>query len=110
MSVTALGDQAICGTLRCDTLDAKNDPAGDPHKITGQLEVTGDATIDGRLIVKKEGTFEKPVNMTVTAPLALDGYLMAGNMVLFDGLPTSDPNNEGQLWNNNGDVRISAGP
>ncbi len=108
--MSALGNVAKCGTLICDTLVAKNDPAGDPHKITGQLEVTGDATIDGRLIVKKDATFEKPVNLTVTAPLAVGGYLMAGNMVMFDGLPTSDPNNEGQLWNNNGDVRISAGP
>ncbi len=108
--MSALGNIAKCGTLMCDNLVAKNDPAGDPHKITGQLEVTGDATIDGRLIVKHDATFEKPVNLTVTAPLAIDGYLIAGNMVMFDGLPTSDPNNEGQLWNNNGDVRVSAGP
>jgi len=29
--------------------------------------------------------------------------------VMATDLPTSDPNNQGQLWNDNGTVKISAG-
>jgi hypothetical protein len=49
MSVFSLGQRARCGTLTCDTLVAKNDPAADPHLIEGDLEVTGDLKVDGDL-------------------------------------------------------------
>jgi len=53
--MAALGDIAICGTLICDTLQAKNDPAADPHKIEGDLEVTGDVKVDGGLEIDQSG-------------------------------------------------------
>jgi len=105
--MSALGNVAKCGTLMCENLVAKNDPAGDPHKINGQLEVTGDTTLDGYLTVKNQTFFEKPVTLTSTSDLDISGYLVATNMVMFPSLPTSDPNNPGQLWNNNGDVKVS---
>jgi hypothetical protein len=46
MSVTGLGSIAKCGTLQCDTLEAKNTPGGDPHLIIGDLEVTGGIKVD----------------------------------------------------------------
>ena len=40
-----------------------------------------------------------------------NGELMINNKgkVMASDLPTSDPNNKGQLWNDNGTVKISAG-
>jgi len=46
MSVTSLGAEATCGTLTCNKLNAKAG-GGDIHKITGDLEVTGDLIVDG---------------------------------------------------------------
>jgi len=51
MSVTALGAEAKCGKLKCETLEAKNS-GGDPHKVVGDLEITGDAVVDGQLTAK----------------------------------------------------------
>ena len=40
-----------------------------------------------------------------------NGEVMVNNSgkVMATDLPTSDPNNQGQLWNDNGTVKISAG-
>lgn len=42
-------------------------------------------------------------------PLPLPGGLSSPGVVVFDGLPTSDPANPGQLWNSSGTVKVSAG-
>ena len=55
MSVTGLGSIAKCKTLQCDTLEAKNTPGGDPHLITGDLEVTGNLEVDGGITVDSAG-------------------------------------------------------
>ena len=49
--MTSLGDNAYVGTLHANLLDVKN-PTGNPHKITGDLEITGDTTCDGGLTAK----------------------------------------------------------
>ncbi len=54
--MAALGDIAICGTLICDTLQAKNNTPTDPHKIEGDLEITGDLNVDGGLHVDASGS------------------------------------------------------
>ncbi len=52
MSSVSLGSVAKCGTLKCNTLEAKNS-GGDPHLVKGDLEITGDATVDGQLTAKQ---------------------------------------------------------
>jgi hypothetical protein len=52
MSSVSLGAEAKCGKLKCETLEAKNS-GGDPHKVVGDLEITGDATVDGKLTAKE---------------------------------------------------------
>jgi len=51
--MSALGNDAYCGTLNCNKLVANN-PI-DPHKITGDLEVTGDLKVDGGIEVESAG-------------------------------------------------------
>jgi hypothetical protein len=36
-------------------------------------------------------------------------FIHSGEVVTFPNLPTSDPNNAGQLWNNSGVLNISSG-
>ena len=38
-----------------------------------------------------------------------DGLTVTGAVVMMSSLPTSDPSNAGQLWNDSGDLKISAG-
>ena len=38
-----------------------------------------------------------------------DGLTVTGAVVMMSSLPTSDPSNAGQLWNNSGDLKISTG-
>ncbi len=38
-----------------------------------------------------------------------DGLTVTGAVVMLSSLPTSDPTNAGQLWNDSGDLKISAG-
>jgi hypothetical protein len=55
MSVTGLGNIAKCNTLVCDKLEAKNVTPGDPHLITGDLEVTGNLKVDGGVEIDAAG-------------------------------------------------------
>ena len=38
-----------------------------------------------------------------------DGVTVSGAVVMMASLPTSDPSNAGQLWNDSGDLKVSAG-
>jgi hypothetical protein len=38
-----------------------------------------------------------------------DGLTVTGAVVMLSSLPTSDPSNAGQLWNDSGDLKISTG-
>ena len=46
------------------------------------------------------------LNTNVTT---LNNLTASGGTVLLTNLPTSDPNNAGQLWNDSGTLKISAG-
>ena len=57
---------------------------------------------DGNEIVDK--------NLTVKNNLNVKGTLeINGNVIKFNNLPTSDPTNAGQLWNDSGTLKISSG-
>jgi len=38
-----------------------------------------------------------------------DGLTVTGAVVMLSNLPTSDPSNAGQLWNDSGTLKVSAG-
>jgi hypothetical protein len=67
-------------------LNITND--GSTVAIDSELSTTGDINTDGDLYCQG---------------------LSAVGVVLMSGLPTSDPTNAGQLWNNSGVLTVSAG-
>lgn len=56
----------------------------------------GNVIIDGNLNIDR--------SLNVRATLEVDGTI-----IKFNNLPTSDPTNAGQLWNDSGTLKISAG-
>lgn len=47
---------------------------------------------------------------TLTGNFTVSGnFTVNGTVVILDNLPTSDPLNAGQLWNNSGVLTVSAG-
>ncbi len=105
----SLGDSATAGTLFCDNLVAKNS-GGDPHKITGNLEVTGDVEIDGRLTQKGIADFENTINLSSGANLQANGQVAMSNASIFMfALPTTDPGVAGRLFRTGTDLKVSLG-
>ena len=69
--MTSLGSDCYTGTINCKRVNAEN-PGGDPHKVVGNLEVTGDLQVDGGITVLstdlrglslKSSTFSNQVNI-----------------------------------------------
>lgn len=64
---------------------------------------TGDVVIDSDLVVN---TIKSDDSAQVTVE---DGLTVNGAVVMLSNLPTSNPNNAGQLWNDSGTLKVSAG-
>jgi len=67
---------------------------------------------DTKLILKKSNSDTTSTASTVTlntGVTTLNNLTASGGTVLLTNLPTSDPNNAGQLWNDSGTLKISAG-
>lgn len=64
---------------------------------------TGDTVIDSDLVVN---TIKSDDSAQVTVE---DGLTVNGTVVMLSNLPTSNPNNAGQLWNDSGTLKVSAG-
>ena len=63
-------------------------------------------------ILKKSNSDTTSTASTVTlntGVTTLNNLTASGGTVLLTNLPTSDPNNAGQLWNDSGTLKISAG-
>ena len=66
---------------------------------------TGGVIIGGGMkLVGSTITSEDSSQITVN-----DGLTVTGAVVMLSSLPTSDPSNAGQLWNDSGDLKISTG-
>ena len=66
--------------------------------------------------VTHDDSFAVGSNLTSTADCTLfvnnlysTGSVGSNNVVILANLPTSDPTNAGQLWNDSGTLKISAG-
>ena len=64
---------------------------------------SGDTVIDSDLVVN---TIKSDDSAQVTVE---DGLTVNGTVVMLSNLPTSNPNNAGQLWNDSGTLKVSAG-
>ena len=64
---------------------------------------TGDTVISSDLVVN---TIKSDDSAQVTVE---DGLTVNGAVVMLSNLPTSNPNNAGQLWNDSGTLKVSAG-
>ena len=66
---------------------------------TGGVIIGGGIKLTGSTITSEDST-----QVTVN-----DGLTVTGAVVMLSSLPTSDPSNAGQLWNDSGDLKISTG-
>lgn len=64
---------------------------------------TGDVVIGSDLVVN---TIKSDDSAQVTIE---DGLTVNGAVVMLSNLPTANPNNAGQLWNDSGTLKVSAG-
>lgn len=64
---------------------------------------TGDTVISSDLVVN---TIKSDDSAQVTVE---DGLTVNGAVVMLSNLPTVNPNNAGQLWNDSGTLKVSAG-
>lgn len=64
---------------------------------------TGDTVISSDLVVN---TIKSDDSAQVTVE---DGLTVNGAVVMLSNLPTANPNNAGQLWNDSGTLKVSAG-
>ena len=65
---------------------------------------TGAVVVDGLRVAGTEISSDDSSQVTIR-----DGLTITGAVVMMNNLPTSDPNNAGQLWNDSGTLKISAG-
>jgi len=87
-----------------DTLTANIIRSSDSSaiQVTDGMNVSGTLsadTIDTNTISSTDSS-----QVTIT-----DGLSVSGSVVMLSNLPTSDPGNAGQLWNDAGDLKVSAG-
>lgn len=64
---------------------------------------SGDTVISSDLVVNNIKS-DDSAQVTVE-----DGLTVTGAVVMLSNLPTSDPSNAGQLWNDSGTLKVSAG-
>ena len=55
------------------------------------------------------GTSEPSTALQVNGTITATAMAVTGSTVMMTNLPTSDPANAGQLWNDSGTLKISAG-
>ena len=64
---------------------------------TGDTKISSDLVVN---IIKSDDSAQVTVS---------DGLTVTGAVVMLRNLPTSDPTNAGQLWNDSGTLKVSAG-
>ena len=92
--VTSVGNASVLGSFTTAQL---NSAISDGSINIDQTNVSGTAA-----------TVTGATQGSITSVGVLTSLKVSGN-VLFTNLPTSDPENAGQIWNNNGVISMSAG-
>ena len=73
-------------------------------KVTGILDIDGGITITDNLITASASNANLQLDATGTGAIE-----MIPAIIRMANLPTSDPSSAGQLWNDSGDLKVSAG-
>mgnify|MGYP001269258268 CR=1 FL=1 len=73
-------------------------------KVTGSLDIDGGITIKDNLITASRSNDNLQLDATGTGAIE-----MVPAVIIMANLPTSDPSNAGQLYNDSGTMKISAG-
>ena len=73
-------------------------------KVTGSLDIDGGISITDNLITASASNANLQLDATGTGAIE-----MIPAVILMANLPTSDPSNAGQLYNDSGTLKISAG-
>jgi hypothetical protein len=67
------------------------------------VTISGDVTFDGTQTGTQDFTISNDVRVTISS----DEVTFDGTQIFMSNLPTSDPGNPGQLWNDAGTLKIS---
>ena len=73
-------------------------------KVTGSLDIDGGITITDNLITASASNANLQLDASGTGAIE-----MIPAIIRMANLPTSDPSSAGQLWNDSGDLKVSAG-
>ena len=73
-------------------------------KVTGILDIDGGITITDNLITASASNANLQLDATGTGAIE-----MIPAIIRMANIPTSDPSSAGQLWNDSGDLKVSAG-
>ena len=72
--------------------------------VTGTLDIDSGITITDNLITASRSNDNLQLDATGSGAIE-----MIPAVIMMANLPTSDPSNAGQLWNDSGDLKVSAG-
>ena len=73
-------------------------------KVSGTLDIDSAITITDNLITTSRSNDNLQLDATGNGAIE-----MIPTVIMMANLPTSDPSNAGQLWNDSGDLKVSAG-
>ena len=77
--------------------------------IGGDANASSNDAIDIRTSAAGSLTYDTTNDWTFGAGVTMTDLTASGATVVFSNLPTTDPVNAGQLWNDNGTLKVSAG-
>ena len=93
--LSSFSNSAVTERLRVTTTGAK---------VSGTLDIDGGISITDNLITASASNANLQLDATGTGAIE-----MIPAVIMMANLPTSDPSNAGQLWNDSGDLKVSAG-
>jgi hypothetical protein len=106
----SIGDNSISGRRSNDDINIT--PSGTGAVVAGAIRLSG-STISSDdstgVTIGDELRVTTIVGDDSSQVTVNDGLTVTGAVVMLSSLPTSDPSNAGQLWNDSGDLKISAG-
>ena len=93
--MSSFSNSAVTERLRVTTTGAK---------VSGTLDIDGGITITDNLINASASNANLQLDASGTGAIE-----MIPAVIMMANLPTSDPSNAGQLWNDSGALKVSAG-
>ena len=113
-AANVLGDLSVIGSTITapSNADLTLQQGGTGNVIIGALRLNGTtiSSDDSSAIKINETLHVTTLKSDDSSQVTVDdGLTVSGAVVMMASLPTSDPSNAGQLWNDSGDLKVSAG-